>query len=40
MDRLARVANAVADSEEAPHVHPPHVDQTAGFVIGGLIREL
>ena len=38
MDRLAKVARTIADLEESDRVHPPHVEEAATFVTGGMLR--
>jgi magnesium chelatase family protein len=38
VDRLAKVARTVADLAEAEWVEPSHVTESAGYVIGGLLR--
>lgn len=39
MDRLAKVARTIADLDESDRIEPPHVDEAAGFVVGGMLRE-
>ncbi|MGC1274802.1 MAG: YifB family Mg chelatase-like AAA ATPase [Planctomycetaceae bacterium] len=38
-DRLAKVARTVADLERSDQIEPPHVDEAASFVVGGMLRE-
>jgi magnesium chelatase family protein len=38
-DRLAKVARTIADLDESDRIEPPHVDEAAGFVVGGMLRE-
>lgn len=39
MDRLAKVSRTIADLADREEVDPPHVDEAASFVIGGMLRE-
>lgn len=39
MDRLAKVARTAADLAESDEVQPPHVEEAASFVVGGVLRE-
>ncbi len=39
MDRLAKVARTIADLAQTEHVGPPHVEEAASFVIGGMLRD-
>lgn len=39
MDRLAKVARTIADLAGSIEVDPPHVEEAASFVTGGMLRE-
>jgi magnesium chelatase family protein len=39
MDRLAKVSRTVADLEGAEHLEPRHIDESASFVVGGMLRD-
>jgi predicted ATPase with chaperone activity len=40
MNRLAKVAQTVADLNGAEQIERPHIDEAAKFVVGGFLREL
>lgn len=35
MDRLAKISRTVADMERTPDIRPRHVEEAAGFILGG-----
>lgn len=39
-DRLAKVARTIADLAGADHVEPPHVEEAATFVAGGVLQAV
>jgi magnesium chelatase family protein len=39
MDRLAKVARTIADLAGVDQIAASHVDKSAGYLIGGLLRE-
>jgi magnesium chelatase family protein len=39
MDRLAKVARTVADLADEDQVEPSHIDKSASFLIGGVLRD-
>ena len=38
-NRLAKVAQTIADLNSSDEIEPPHVDEASRFVIGGMLRE-
>ena len=39
-DRLAKVARTIADLEDVDEVNPPHVEEAAVFVAGGVLQAV